>query len=59
LLATGVFYDGTESVSTMRPESWFSFETYESGKNNRNRTVAIMRCEVFYSSCTEAGGFTD
>jgi hypothetical protein len=43
LLACPILLKDTNSYETIRPETWFTFATYESGKNNRNRRIAIMR----------------
>jgi hypothetical protein len=40
----------------MRPESWFTFETWESGKNDRAREIALMHAPNWYTTARDAGG---
>lgn len=54
LTATTIF-KGDNPESDIRPKNWFSFETYESGKNNRNRKIAIMNTDLFYETTRKAG----
>jgi hypothetical protein len=56
LIAGGVYLNQNQELTSMRPESWFTFETWESGKNDRAREIAIMHAPNWYTSAKEAGG---
>jgi hypothetical protein len=55
ILGCSVVYNETGSKTSPRPEDWFAFETWESGKNDRNRQIAIMTLGGDYDYPSQAG----